>query len=91
MLLGKPLVSTNVGIADALIPEPCELVAPADSDGLAKAIVTGLSKNSTAVRRTEERRQRAARLSNPLSTTRQLEEIFEQIFFRDGVAVRQAV
>jgi glycosyltransferase involved in cell wall biosynthesis len=89
VLLGKPVVSTDVGIADDLIlGADGELVPPGDTARLAQAILAALENASAAKRRIVETRERAVRMTDPASTMREMEGIFSDVLFEASTAGR---
>jgi glycosyltransferase involved in cell wall biosynthesis len=89
VLLGKPVVSTDVGIADALIlGADSELVPPGDTARLAQAILAALEDDSAAKRRIVETRERAVRMTDPASTMREMEGIFSDVLSAASTAGR---
>jgi glycosyltransferase involved in cell wall biosynthesis len=80
VLLDKPVISTDVGIADDLIVgAEGELVPPGDATRLAQAILAALDDNSAAKQRVVETRERAVRMTDPAATMREMEAIFSDV------------
>ena len=89
ILLGKPVVSTDVGIADSLIlGDDADLVPPGDSARLSQAILAALGDHSAARRRIDETRERAVLMTDPASTMREMEGIFSDVLSRASNADR---
>jgi glycosyltransferase involved in cell wall biosynthesis len=81
MLLGKPVVATNVGGNAEVIGPPLtgQIVPPADPNALAEAVLKVLDLKNAGMHSPRETRRIAAAFSDPIRNARMLDDIVERL------------